>query len=245
MTAESVTNNGGAEPLRRRPGRPRSAPQSRPEASTREEILDAAARLFAKQGYEGTTTRQIAELVGIKQASLYYHFSDKSSIVLALLDGTVSPSVAFSDWVHTLDVGPEVKLYSLARFDLDVILSDPWNMHVLFRIPDIAAGDAAGARKELSSLQERYDRLSRQCAVRFDALVGQDPVPESDLVLVFGLVEGIIAQRYWGSLEARETYAETVPRGCLRLLRVPEHAITEAAEQSAKIIARYNAAQTR
>jgi len=245
MTAESATQQHDAEQPRRRPGRPRSAPQSRPETSTRDEILAAAARLFAKQGYEGTTTRQIAELVGIKQASLYYHFSDKSSIVLALLDGTVSPSVAFSDWIHRLDVRPEVKLFSLARFDLDVILSDPWNMHVLFRIPDIAARDAAGAREELSVLQKRYTELSRQCAARFDALAGQDPVPETDFVLVFGLVEGIVAQRYWGSLEARAAYAETVPRGCLRLLRVPEQAIVEAAAQSAEVIARYRAEHPR
>jgi len=245
MTAESVTQHDSAEPPRRRPGRPRSAPQSRPDTSTRDEILDAAARLFAKQGYEGTTTRQIAELVGIKQASLYYHFSDKSSIVLALLDGTVSPSVAFSAWIHGLDVRPEVKLFSLARFDLDVILSDPWNMHVLFRLPDIAAKDADGAREELSALQDRYTDLARQCAARFDALAGREPVPESDFVLVFGLVEGIVAQRYWGSPEARAAYAETVPRGCLRLLRVPEQAIAEAAAQSAEIIARYRAEQTR
>jgi AcrR family transcriptional regulator len=245
MTAESVTQHDGAEQPRRRPGRPRSAPRSRPDTSTREEILDAAARLFAKQGYEGTTTRQIAELVGIKQASLYYHFSDKSSIVLALLDGTVSPSVAFSDWVLALDVSPEVKLFSLARFDLEVILSDPWNMHVLFRIPDIAASDAAGAREELSALQERYIALSRQCAARFDALAGRDPVQESDFVLVFGLVEGIIAQRYWGSLEARAAYAETVPRGCLRLLRVPETAIAEAALSAGEVIARYRSLEPR
>ncbi len=41
------------------------------------EILDAAARIFAQHGYHGATTQQIADLLGIRQASLYYYFPSK------------------------------------------------------------------------------------------------------------------------------------------------------------------------
>jgi AcrR family transcriptional regulator len=41
------------------------------------EILDAAARVFAQHGYHGATTQQIADLLGIRQASLYYYFPSK------------------------------------------------------------------------------------------------------------------------------------------------------------------------
>jgi AcrR family transcriptional regulator len=41
------------------------------------EILDAAARVFAEYGYHGATTQQIADLLGIRQASLYYYFRSK------------------------------------------------------------------------------------------------------------------------------------------------------------------------
>src|SRR5262252_3192324 len=41
------------------------------------EILDAAARVFATRGYHGATTQQIADLLGIRQASLYYYFPSK------------------------------------------------------------------------------------------------------------------------------------------------------------------------
>ena len=45
------------------------------------QILDAAAWLLRHRGYEATTTRAIAERVGIKAGSIYHHFSSKDVIV--------------------------------------------------------------------------------------------------------------------------------------------------------------------
>lgn len=41
------------------------------------EIIDAAARVFAERGYHGATTQDIANVLGIRQASLYYYFPSK------------------------------------------------------------------------------------------------------------------------------------------------------------------------
>ena len=41
------------------------------------EIIDAAARVFAERGYHGAATQDIADVLGIRQASLYYYFSSK------------------------------------------------------------------------------------------------------------------------------------------------------------------------
>jgi TetR/AcrR family transcriptional regulator, cholesterol catabolism regulator len=42
-----------------------------------QEITDAAAKVFAERGFHGATTQDIADLLGIRQASLYYYFSTK------------------------------------------------------------------------------------------------------------------------------------------------------------------------
>jgi AcrR family transcriptional regulator len=64
-----------------RPRKRNRAPPARgknPGARRRSgEILDAAARVFAERGYHGATTQQIADLLGIRQASLYYYFPSK------------------------------------------------------------------------------------------------------------------------------------------------------------------------
>ncbi|MEX1288680.1 MAG: helix-turn-helix domain-containing protein, partial [Acidimicrobiia bacterium] len=52
----------------------------------RTRILDEAARLFLAQGYAETTLRDIADAVGIKAGSIYYHFDSKERLLGEILD---------------------------------------------------------------------------------------------------------------------------------------------------------------
>lgn len=56
------------------------------ETGSRDRILDAALDLFARQGYAGTSVRQIAEAVGMRAPSLYSHFAGKAAILSALIE---------------------------------------------------------------------------------------------------------------------------------------------------------------
>lgn len=53
---------------------------------TSRQILDAGAELFAQNGYDGVSVREIAEKVGIKESSIYNHFKSKSEILETLYD---------------------------------------------------------------------------------------------------------------------------------------------------------------
>jgi len=53
---------------------------------TRRQILDITADLFARNGYDGVSVRQIAEKAGIKESSLYNHFKNKADILETLFD---------------------------------------------------------------------------------------------------------------------------------------------------------------
>jgi AcrR family transcriptional regulator len=231
-TVDSPASGATETAQRRAPGRPRLAPKMREGLSTREEILEVAANLFTQHGYTSTTTRQIAEIVGIKQASLYYHFTDKSSILNALLIGTVEPSVRFAEWLQSQPVDSATKLYTLARFDLDVILQDRWNLHVLYRLPDVKR---EGGRTMQAALQKHYRHFAEQAAAD-----GSDPdAVAQDIDLVFGLVESILVQRDWGEGAARHAYAQSIARGCLRLVRTPEQRFTEIEESSERVLIDY------
>lgn len=52
----------------------------------RNEILDAANELFAQKGFDGTSTNDILEKVGIARGTLYYHFKSKEDIMDALIE---------------------------------------------------------------------------------------------------------------------------------------------------------------
>jgi TetR/AcrR family transcriptional regulator len=54
--------------------------------SRKDEILDVATCLFAERGYDGTSMNDVAERVGMRKASLFYHFATKDALYEAVLD---------------------------------------------------------------------------------------------------------------------------------------------------------------
>jgi AcrR family transcriptional regulator len=52
----------------------------------RQEILDASLDLFARQGFQGTSVREIARAVGVNEATLYHYFGSKAEILDAIID---------------------------------------------------------------------------------------------------------------------------------------------------------------
>jgi len=51
--------------------------------------LDAAVGLFSRKGYTATSTREVAELVGIQKASLYYHVESKEDLLFLICQSTL------------------------------------------------------------------------------------------------------------------------------------------------------------
>ncbi len=56
-----------------------------PSDSARDRIMDEAATLFLRHGYERTSLRRLADVVGMKAGSLYYHFSSKDDLLTEIL----------------------------------------------------------------------------------------------------------------------------------------------------------------
>jgi AcrR family transcriptional regulator len=59
---------------------------STPRTDTRSRVQGVALELFAEQGYEKTSLREIAERLGVTKAALYYHFKSKEDIVHSFTD---------------------------------------------------------------------------------------------------------------------------------------------------------------
>ena len=64
-----------------------TTPQVRvPAHDRRLQIMEAAKELFARQGFEGTTTRQIAERARVNEAIIFRHFPSKEDLYWAIID---------------------------------------------------------------------------------------------------------------------------------------------------------------
>lgn len=179
-------------------GRPRSAARRRPGASAREEILDAAAELFTTGGYTSTSTRAVADAVGVRQASLYHHFPTKDAILTALLAGTVDAPLALARTLAD-DPRPAVeRLHALAHFDSHHLAAARWNLGALYLLPELRTGPFAEFRAQRDELRARYRALS-VAAIAELGVVGDDVLaPEH----AFRLVESVINTR-WDDEAAR------------------------------------------
>src|SRR3954447_2709997 len=78
---------------------------------TRDRILYAAGDLFATWGFHATTTRQIADAVGIRQPSLFHHFDSKNAIAEALLEWDLGRAYPHVTALAELDQPAAVRLY--------------------------------------------------------------------------------------------------------------------------------------
>lgn len=63
------------------------------EAETQTRILKAARKLFARRGYDGTTTRDLAQEAGVAEGTIFRHFENKKAILI---------EVATQGWVEIL-----------------------------------------------------------------------------------------------------------------------------------------------
>ena len=75
---------------------------------TKQEILGRALELFTEKGYEGTGMDDIAKAVGIRKASLYYHFDGKESIFSAVFNGILAEYAAYVAGLTTVGEGTSV-----------------------------------------------------------------------------------------------------------------------------------------
>ncbi|MFI5827174.1 TetR/AcrR family transcriptional regulator [Streptomyces sp. NPDC051578] len=88
-----------------------SSPHQR-RGNTRQRIQDVALELFAEQGYEKTSLREIAERLDVTKAALYYHFKTKEDIIISVFEDLTQPIDDLISWAggepRTLETKREV-----------------------------------------------------------------------------------------------------------------------------------------
>jgi len=90
------------------------------EMQTRTRILQAAQRLFAAKGFEGTTTRDLAQTAGVAEVTLFRHFANKKAILV---------EVATSGWVDILtDLLTELSEMGSYKAIAQVMRRRMWNL---------------------------------------------------------------------------------------------------------------------
>ncbi|WP_135455870.1 TetR/AcrR family transcriptional regulator [Mycobacterium sp. DL99] len=205
MAAETTPANAAAGR-----GRPRLERPRRPGTTAREQILDAAAELFTTHGYASTSTRRIADEVGVRQASLYHHFATKDDILDALLAGTVDEALELG--AELLDsTGPAAQhLHTLAVADAHQLCAGRWNLGALYLLPELRTDRFEPFRRRRAELREVYRRLS-------EAVITECAGPPDAADLPFRLVESVVNSRS-DDVESTPAQPWAIGEGALRIL---------------------------
>lgn len=111
---------------------------------TAQRLLDAAERLFGERGFEGTTLRDVAGAVGIREPGIYNHFANKEALYCAVLERGLRP---MADAMDAVTAGqPSLKeLAELPEVMTDLLALHPY-MPALFQqaLMSSAGGPAQG-----------------------------------------------------------------------------------------------------
>ncbi|MEX0169567.1 TetR/AcrR family transcriptional regulator [Streptomyces sp. LMG1-1-1.1] len=93
--------------------------------NTRQRIQDVALDLFAEQGYEKTSLREIAERLDVTKAALYYHFKTKEDILIGIFEDLTRPMDDLIAWAEGQPRTLETKQEVLRRYQVALRAAEP------------------------------------------------------------------------------------------------------------------------
>ena len=160
--------------------------------NTRRDILDRALELFATHGFSGSSMRDIARAVGVRESALYHHFPNKNAILTTVLEesgpGAVN-GLMTGDLVRIIEsMGPQQFVKTMGEAVVALWASDR-ERHLLRLImaefPRLKEAGLFDPQKQLMSVRARVGQV-------FSALAQKGLIREVD--------PGTTALRFMGPL---------------------------------------------
>lgn len=131
---------------------------SDPDARNRRaELIRVSARLFRERGYDGTTIRDIADAVGMRSGSPFYHFKSKQEILAAVMEEGLVAGLAGTEDIVASDLAPRAKFRALVRIHLETVLADGHDFIPVLLYDWRALGPEL--QEQIIALKDRYDDL--------------------------------------------------------------------------------------
>lgn len=131
-------------------------------------IVEAAVQLFSRHGYKGTTTRQIAQLARVNEATVFRCFARKAELFWAATESRLTRLKLGRELQNGLamDLEPEIILPMLVEFLVENISDDP----DLMRLLCVAGFELPGAerifREHLGPIFDCVNAYFARCAAR-------------------------------------------------------------------------------
>lgn len=121
----------------------------------REHILRAAAHLFRRHGFDGTTVRQIAEACGMLPGSLHYRYRTKDEILVDMMRSGIGKAIEAGVEATGCETDPVARVRAALQAHMRVLMSGDDLVYVLLFEWRALHG---AAREEMIAERDRYER---------------------------------------------------------------------------------------
>ena len=130
-----------------------------PPIDKRRQILDAAIRVFARQGFHSTRVSDIADEAGVAYGLVYHYFKSKDEVLNELFSERWSLLLAAIEETDRSESPPREKLGAVASFIIDSYRHDPELMKVI--IVEVTRAANSFGRTHLPEIRRAYDSIAK------------------------------------------------------------------------------------
>jgi AcrR family transcriptional regulator len=169
--------------------------RERERQETRQRILDAAREMFAAEGVDAVTMREIAKRIEYTPTAIYHHFRDKQALIRELVETDfLAFSNAFQKTGRIADPVARLRAAGLAYVEFG--LTHPSHYRVLFMTPELsAAKQEVMAERRAHPGEGAYDFLRRTVAEGIEAGRYRPELKDPELVsqMMWSGVHGLVS----------------------------------------------------
>jgi AcrR family transcriptional regulator len=175
-----------------------------PPADKRRQILDAAIRVFARQGFHATRVSDIADEAGVAYGLVYHYFSSKDEVLNELFLERWSLLLAAIEEADRTGDSPRDKLGAVATFIFESYRHDPELMKVI--IVEVTRAANSFGRTHLDEIRRAYESIAKivEDGQASGAFRG-DIAPDFASMSFYGAVEQLLSGWIFGVIPASDT----------------------------------------
>jgi AcrR family transcriptional regulator len=156
-------------------------------------ILDAAVRVFARQGFHTCRVSDIADEAGVAYGLVYHYFSSKDEILDTLFVERWDVMLTAIAETDASDRTPREKLHAIAGFIVESYRHDPELMKVI--IVEVTRAANTFGRTHLAKIREAYQQIAAIVArAQADRQFRSEVDPEFAALAFYGLIEQVLTR---------------------------------------------------
>jgi len=160
-------------------------------ADKRRVILDAAVRVFARQGFHTCRVSDIADQAGVAYGLVYHYFSSKDEILDTLFLERWGLMLAAIAEIDRSERSPREKLHAIAAFIIDSYRHDPDLMKVI--IVEVTRAANTFGRTHLTQIRDAYRQIASIVArAQTDGTFRSEITPEFAALAFYGSIEQVL-----------------------------------------------------